>query len=113
MSACSSSGATATGVAVTDGRLPCNVEEVLEDRCLRCHSNPPVMNAPFPLETYADTQTAYPGTNRPVWTVMEDVLTPTDVMPPNAPFLTDAGLHTLLDWIDAGAPPAAGDGGCE
>ena len=59
------------------------------------------------------TSAPYPGTNRPIWRVMENVLTPTDVMPPNAPFLTDAGLHTLLDWIDAGAPPAAGDGGCE
>jgi hypothetical protein len=65
------------------------------------------MNAPFPLTTYADTQADLPYTAQHIWMDMKTELTPTVSMPPNAPYLTDAGLHTLLDWIDAGAPPGA------
>jgi hypothetical protein len=64
------------------------------------------MNAPFPLATYADTQADVPGTGLHIWMEMESVLSPTVEMPPSPPYLTDAGLHTLLDWIEAGAPPA-------
>jgi hypothetical protein len=73
--------------------------------------------APFPLVTYANTQTDVPGSGNPIWKEMGVVLTPADMMPalmpPNPPFLTDAGFHTLIDWIDAGAPPAPEGGACE
>jgi hypothetical protein len=108
--------APAMDASVRNGSFPCDVEAVLESRCWRCHSNPPVMNAPFPLATYVDTQANVPGSGMPIWKEMAIVITPTDmmpaIMPPTAPFLTSAQQKTLLEWIDAGAPPAPADGGC-
>jgi hypothetical protein len=53
----------------TTGELPCDVEAVLGEEtgatgCRRCHSvaNQPTSGAPFPLETYADTQALHPTT---------------------------------------------------
>ncbi len=114
MNACSdpaTPSATDASVSKLDGRFPCDVSKVIKGWCVRCHTNPPVMNAPFPLATYADTQADVPGTGLHVWMAMEEVLAPTVYMPPDAPYLTDAGVRTLLDWIDAGAP--SGAGACE
>jgi hypothetical protein len=92
-------------------RLPCDVEQVLVDKCQRCHSNPPAPGVPIPLVTYEDTQVPFPAqNNEPVWQVIGDVIE-LDAMPVQPPFLTAGERGTLLAWVDAGAPPA--DGGCD
>jgi uncharacterized membrane protein len=117
LTACSSPmTGSETDASVRNGSFPCDVEAVIKSRCLRCHSDPPVMNAPFPLTTYPDTQADVPGSGMPIWKEMALVITSMDmmpaIMPPTPPFLTDTQQTTLLDWIDAGAPPANADGGC-
>jgi hypothetical protein len=83
---------------------------VLIDKCQRCHSDPPALGVPVPLTSYDDTQVPVPAANdEPVWQVMGQYLD-VDAMPPNPPYLTAMEKTTLLDWIEAGAPP--GDGGC-
>jgi uncharacterized membrane protein len=86
------------------GQLPCEVERVLRARCQECHTAPPKNGAPFPLLTYANTQADYFG--KPIYERMR-VAIDTDFMP-LAPRekLSDADRAVMLEWIDAGAPPA-------
>jgi hypothetical protein len=42
------------------GDFPCDVFAIVHSICNKCHTNPPVFGAPFPLLTYADTQQPYP-----------------------------------------------------
>src|SRR5690606_28569175 len=99
---------------------PCDVYEVLQAKCLRCHGDPLENGPPFTLATWQDTQLDYLG--KPRWQAMQNAVK-TDFMPaiffntldpplePPVEGLTDAEKQTLLDWFDAGAP--ASDVGCE
>ena len=86
-----------------DGILPCDVEQVLVDKCQRCHQNPPLMNAPFPLVTYGDTQALYFTQVR--FAAMKSAVAST-FMPLTPPDLTPAERETMLTWLCACAPSA-------
>jgi uncharacterized membrane protein len=53
-----SGGAVGTGAGGSTGTVatgvPCDVQAVLQARCLGCHSNPPVNNAPMSLASYTN-----------------------------------------------------------
>lgn len=112
-------GSGGTGTAAGPG-FPCDVYQVLESKCLRCHGDPVQNGAPFSLATWQDTQTDYLG--KPRWEAMQNAVE-TDFMPatffndlqtplvPPVEALTPAEKQTLLDWFDGGAVSA--EPGCE
>jgi uncharacterized membrane protein len=95
----------------------CDVLDVLERKCQRCHRDPPINGAPFPLLSYADTQSAaFPGSETQVFEQMGFVID-SGIMPPlrlpvepPVEALTDDERTTLLDWVEQGAPGPSGCG---
>ncbi len=51
-----SAGGAGGGFVGDGGGFACDIQPVLNARCLDCHSNPTRFGAPMPLVTYADTQ---------------------------------------------------------
>jgi hypothetical protein len=116
-------GGSGGGVACTGdefpatGDLPCDVWQVLHDRCHCCHQDPPKNFAPFPLLTYELTREVYSMTTGKLrWERMAEVIQPEGA--PHMPLLSAAQLSStqkqvLDDWFAACAPPASeyGDGG--
>lgn len=106
------SGGQAT-TAPTTGQLPCDVASVVSAHCLLCHTNPPQYTAPMPLLTWADFHAQ--GVRTPDQVVYQLVGTRIQSTtarmppPPNAALSSDE-LTTMMNWIDAGAPPAMGQG---
>jgi len=94
------------------GSFPADVAQVLSDKCQTCHQMPTKQHAPFPLLTYAQTQSddpLSPYMGVPIWQVMHAVIQPKGVphMPfGNAPQLTSAEFTTLNDWLLGCALPA-------
>ena len=94
------------------GSFPEDVAQVLADKCQTCHQMPTKQHAPFPLLTYAQTQSddpLSPYMGVPIWQVMHAIIQPKGVphMPfGNAPQLTSAEFTTLNDWLLACALPA-------
>jgi uncharacterized membrane protein len=91
----------------------CQVHTVLEDKCQRCHTDPPENGAPFSLLTYEDTQVT-DGRGRPRFERMRDAVeseympaTFVKLEPPVEP-LTDNERAVLLDWVSAGGEPTGG-----
>jgi hypothetical protein len=98
----------------TEDVLWCQALAVLEPVCQRCHQNPPLHGAPFPLVTYENTQASYFGSDVKIWAVMQDVVasdympaTFTDIEPPIEP-LTCEQKTTLLGWLEQGAKDVGG-----
>lgn len=96
------------------GDFPCEVFEVLNDKCHVCHQDPPDNGAPFSLLTYEDTQKPYSDRQR--WERMTEVVE--DGAVPSMPFgdapdLTTTQLNVLRKWFKACAPPAPDGEGCE
>lgn len=90
-----------------EGLTYCTVEPIFADKCLRCHSDPPENNAPFPLDTYENVESRISRV---------EVALETDFMPPvgrsmDPPVedLTESEREQLLEWIELGAPA----GSCE
>lgn len=95
-------GCVTDAVSGNTGELPCEVEAVL-DNCRRCHTTPLQNGAPFPLDTYEDTQQLYLGTA--IWARLDAVVS-IDFMPLQPPLLTDDEKAALLDdWACRCAPP--------
>jgi mono/diheme cytochrome c family protein len=110
--------------------LPTDVCKVLEANCQRCHTEPPLNGAPFPLLTFDDTQEAYDDT-RKIWEVMSLAVEPGGAgsvpMPLGANPTDEASLTTLRAWFDtcragacdgnlvetSGASSSSSGGGCE
>jgi hypothetical protein len=103
------------------GFFPCDVEAVLSAKCQRCHNAPDVVRActdagtcapaPFPLLEWSDTRRRL-GED-PIYVLMGRAVASgampfmlTNITPPTEP-LTSAEKQTLLDWIEACAPPSA------
>jgi hypothetical protein len=91
----------------------CQAEIVLRTVCQRCHQNPPLHDAPFPLVTYEDTQQPFAG-GKLRWERMKEVVQ-TDFMPlrgggldPPVDYLTCEEKSTLMGWLEQCAPPAGG-----
>lgn len=101
----------------TTGDYPCEVWQVLHDRCHCCHQDPTKGGAPFPLLSYEDAHAVYNMTTGKLrWERMKEVVQPDGL--PHMPFstakdTTAAQRKVLSEWLDACAPPAEsyGDGG--
>ena len=91
------------GLEPQTGVLPCEIEQILVDKCQRCHMSPPEMGAPFPLMEYADTQADYLG--GPIFQKMHGAIK-IDFMPLTPPKLTATEKTTITEWLCACAPPA-------
>ncbi len=117
-SSSSSSGGGAGGGGVTcdpnkptTGQYPCDVFDVLTARCFECHTDPPLLGAPFSLHTYEKTQEMY-GT-KPIWELMKADIE-SGFMPFGKPDdLMGAELKTMEDWFAQCAPPVPDGMGCE
>lgn len=102
------------GCSSGDGSVTyCDVEPIIEDRCQRCHDDPPENGAPFSLADYDATQAHYEGA--PVYERMAEAVR-SDSMPPvtlsvEPPVmdLTEQQVELIGAWADAGAPA----GGCD
>lgn len=80
--------------------VPCSVATTLTRRCNVCHSDPPVLDAPFALTTY-DALTEH----------ADDLLEVVDqgLMPPSPfPPLPAAEKAALLAWLEADLPTTNG-----
>ncbi len=97
-------GADAGGVAA--GKLPCEVEKVLQQRCQACHQRPPLFGAPMPLLTWSDTQAPALGGQVAVRQMMKAKLEAGLMPPTSTPSgpLTATEKATLVAWLDAGTP---------
>lgn len=100
------------GSGATGGPTWCEVREVLQAKCWRCHAGEGFHGAPFPLETYEDTQVQDapgPRWQRMLAMVEDDKMPPSDVVlnPPAAPVTADE-KELLLVWLEAGAEPVGG-----
>jgi uncharacterized membrane protein len=111
LSACGSDGDVApddAGGTVTW----CEVSEVLQAKCERCHVGQGKNGAPFPLVSYADTQVSVAG--RPRWQTMDAVVSAETMPPTNLPLeppvedLTSAERAVLLTWFEEGAKSVGG-----
>lgn len=87
----------------------CSVERVLQNKCQRCHADPPEHGAPFALLSYDDTQ-ALDHRGSPRYLAMQEAVangtmpaTFLKLNPPVAP-LEDTEKQLLLDWCSADAP---------
>jgi len=97
----------------------CATDRVLSRKCRRCHQDPPLNGAPFPLLSYEDTQVV-DGRGKPRFQKMADSVASAYMPPqflsltPPVELLTDEERTTLLDWCAAGAHSEDGapcDGG--
>ena len=100
----------------------CDVAGIVKSKCQRCHADPPVHGAPFPLMNYDDTQQPAPVSTDPGRKRAADMLdavetnfmpyTRLSLDPPVSP-LTCEERTTLLAWLrKGGSPPPAGHEDC-
>jgi hypothetical protein len=95
----------------------CQALGVIEATCQRCHNDPLVYAAPFPLLDYDDTQARY-GRNQELvsagmreWVAggyMPPINPATSMLVPPVVPLTCEQKTTLLRWLDEGAKPTGG-----
>jgi hypothetical protein len=91
----------------------CEAFAVLEQKCQRCHHEPPANGAPFALVTYDDTQIVdrrgVPRYERMLDAVESDFMPATfiELEPPVEPLDADEKAR-LLDWLSRGAEPVGG-----
>jgi uncharacterized membrane protein len=101
----------------------CAAFDVIQRKCVRCHSDPPKNGAPFALDTYAATQEPSPSRAEPdriradrmLLAVESGFMPYTDlILDPPVEALTCEEKTTLLSWLESGSPlPADGDESCE
>jgi hypothetical protein len=111
--ACPSDGAGGEGGVPSAPIRFCQAEIVLRTVCQRCHQEPPLNGAPFPLVTYEDTQELFAeGVLR--WERMKEVVE-IDFMPlrgggldPPVERLTCDEKSTLMGWLEQCAKPLGG-----
>ena len=100
----------------------CDAFAVIERKCTRCHADPPVNGAPFPLDSYEAISAPSPSSAEPDRTRADRMLSAVE-----SNFMPDTGLKldppvepltceertTLLEWLQNGAgPPTNGDTAC-
>ncbi len=87
----------------------CDAKVIIEDKCLRCHSDDGDISTPFDLERYDQITSRLSSMKR----VIENGSMPfmdRDLEPPVEP-LTNEEKELLLEWLRAGAPE--GSGSCD
>jgi hypothetical protein len=93
--------------SVESGPTFCEALAVIRDKCQRCHGDPPVHGAPFPLLTYEDTQVidrrGVPRFERMREAVESDFMPATflDLEPPVVALEPDEKT-LLLGWLEHG-----------
>lgn len=100
--------------------IPCDVQAVLQAKCLRCHGDPLQNGAPFPLITLeqvhmpasssANAARIYERMALAVESGFMPLMDPS-IMPPVEP-LTEAEKTTLLGWLEDGAQGVMGPEVC-
>jgi hypothetical protein len=92
--------------SVSAGRLPCEVDAILETQCRSCHGASPKFGAPMPLVTLGDVQ-AYKAQIKDRINRSGDSA---GRMPqaPN-PALGASDLATMNAWLSGGTPAGTGD----
>ncbi|HEY6559086.1 MAG TPA: hypothetical protein VI072_17500 [Polyangiaceae bacterium] len=88
--------------------LPCDIDNILREKCQACHGTTPKYGAPMPLTTYADLLKPAPANpSAPVWKMMSwRVHHPTSPMPPSGQMpLTDSERARLTEYFAQQAPP--------
>lgn len=94
---------------VQSGNIPDDVNAIFTANCQRCHvQDAPLVQAPFDLVTYDDTQQPYGSSF--VWLKIKTAAVDSSFMPQQPPALTTAERETLRAWVCECAPPA-GTGG--
>jgi hypothetical protein len=85
--------------------LPCDVQKILEDTCIGCHSGP----SPKPLLTYADLVAPSSTAGKTMAQASLDRMksTTSPMPPPPAVPPTAADIQTFQDWVNAGTPKGA------
>ena len=81
----------------TTNEIPCAVFAILDERCHKCHQNPPLNNAPFPLLTWDDFQADYGSTT--VWQHADKAINPGNI--PQMPYLEDPLPEAQRDVLHA------------
>jgi hypothetical protein len=115
-------GINATGVGAGTGAvtgLPCDVQQLLENRCIGCHLA--TATSPPPLLTYADLlKPSSDPTKNLAQKSLERMKSTTAAMPPPPAVAPDAAEIAVMEaWVAAGTPkgavctPPAGDAGAE
>lgn len=86
----------------------CEVQSIVQTRCMPCHADPPEPGVPISLVTYADTQRRGTG-NALVYALMAERTSSQDApMPPSGePPATQIEIDTIASWAFAGAPNCA------
>jgi len=72
------------------------IKSIIDNNCIRCHSDPPVNNAPMPLITFANVREAVQ--NRGLITRVANGSMPPD----GAADLTAAQVQSIRDWQSEG-----------
>jgi hypothetical protein len=114
-------GCTLPAPDAPGAQFPCEIEAILghpvdggySGMCRRCHQDPPLNGAPFPLLKWSDAQQIY--AKKPIWQRMQ-VAIQTDYMPycwdlscgktfdpPVEPLSTDQRT-ALLSWLECPMP---------
>lgn len=93
--------------------LPCDIDNILREKCQACHGATPKFGASMPLTTHADLLKPSPSNPAvPVWQMMHwRVNHPTSPMPPKGQTpLTDSQHARLIEYFSQQAP--AGTAAC-
>jgi hypothetical protein len=92
----------------------CEVSQVLEAKCQRCHVGEGLNGAPFPLVSYDDTQVLSASGDSRRWQHMQ-LMVDQGFMPPEDPRLdpppaklTEDERATLMTWFGEGAKAVGG-----
>jgi len=86
----------------SEGVTYCDVEEIIDQKCVLCHSEEPVHGAPMSLATYedaVDSKLIFKIAVEEGW--MPELSAELD---PEVEDLTDAERELLLEWLEADAP---------
>lgn len=84
-----------------------NIAPIVAAKCANCHASTPILGAPFPLTSYADTQAVSGGAAiyQRMAARAQDTANP---MPPaSSPALTQAEIDAIVAWAARGAPQSA------
>jgi hypothetical protein len=95
------------GVTLNAGRLPCDVDAILQKSCRTCHGATPQFGAPMPLVTHADLHKALPSdaSKKVFQQIPVRIGDDAKPMPPAPNPRLAASDRAVLDaWVNAGAP---------
>jgi hypothetical protein len=87
--------------------LPCDVADIVSNKCVTCHGQPLANAAPMSLRTrddFAAMSTMYPGQTIAERCLARMQMTDTPMPPVSWPVVTNAEQATFSAWVDAGLP---------